>query len=69
MRLYDCVVMYSFLVKGMGVMTGEQFAAKIAEAYDLGNPKNLEAYEIAKQAKWIKVNNDGSAVWQQPECE
>lgn len=68
MSLYDCVVMYSFLLQGMGIATGDQFAAKIAEAYDLGNPKNREAYEIAKQAKWIQVNNDGSAVWQQPEC-
>ena len=69
MSIYDCVVMYSFLLRGMGVVTGEQFADRIAEVYDLGNPKNQEAYQTARKAVWIQVNNDGSAVWQQPECE
>ena len=67
MSLYDCVAMYSFLIRGMGIVTGDQFAAKIAGAYDLGDPTNRMACETAKRATWIKVNSDGSAVWQQPE--
>ena len=46
---------FSFLIKGKGRMTGEQFADEICKAYSTENPMNADAVStIRRCVEWIE---------------
>ena len=54
---------FSFLIKGMGRMTGNEFADKVCESYSTDNPETKEAVGIIRKVvDWIESYHHGLTI-------